>query len=75
MKYQTDNQNLKIWKLIWKYLGKGNTNVPGFDVPPVEDLLWGQTVSGKLYSSRTIIFIISKLNLKPTCWNKVELKL
>ena len=39
-------QNLKI---NLKYLGKGNTNVPGFDVPPVEDLLWGQTVSGNCF--------------------------
>jgi len=29
-----------------QHLGKGNTDVPGFEVPPVEDLLWGQTVSG-----------------------------
>jgi len=29
-----------------QHLGKGNTNVPGFEIPPVEDLLWGQTVSG-----------------------------
>jgi len=29
-----------------QHIGKGNTDVPGFDVPPVEDLLWGQTVSG-----------------------------
>ena len=29
------------------FSGKGNTNVPGFEIPPVEDLLWGQTVSGK----------------------------
>jgi len=29
-----------------QHIGKGNTEVPGFEVPPVEDLLWGQTVSG-----------------------------
>lgn len=29
-----------------QHIGKGNTDVPGFEVPPVEDLLWGQTVSG-----------------------------
>eukprot|EP00088_Acartia_fossae_P050348 TRINITY_DN5637_c0_g1_i4.p1 TRINITY_DN5637_c0_g1~~TRINITY_DN5637_c0_g1_i4.p1 ORF type:complete len:394 (+),score=108.61 TRINITY_DN5637_c0_g1_i4:643-1824(+) len=29
-----------------QHIGKGNTNVPGFEIPPVEDLLWGQTVSG-----------------------------
>ena len=30
----------------FSFLGKGLTEVPGFDLPPVEDLLWGQTVSG-----------------------------
>lgn len=29
-----------------QHIGKGSTNVPGFEVPNVEDLLWGQTVSG-----------------------------
>jgi len=29
-----------------QHIGKGNTDVPGFEVPNVEDLLWGQTVSG-----------------------------
>lgn len=29
-----------------QHIGKGNTDVPGFEVPSVEDLLWGQTVSG-----------------------------
>lgn len=29
-----------------QHIGKGHTEVPGFEVPPVEDLLWGQTVSG-----------------------------
>jgi len=29
-----------------QHLGKGNSEVPGFEVPPVEDLLWGQTVTG-----------------------------
>jgi len=29
-----------------QHIGKGNTNVPGFEIPPVEDLLWGQTVTG-----------------------------
>jgi len=29
-----------------QHMGKGLTEVPGFDLPPVEDLLWGQTVSG-----------------------------
>ena len=28
--------------------GNGLTEVPGFEIPPVEDLLWGQTVSGAL---------------------------
>ena len=28
------------------HIGKGNTHVPGFEVPKVETLLWGQTVSG-----------------------------
>lgn len=28
------------------HLAKGNTVVPGFDIPSVENLLWGQTVSG-----------------------------
>ena len=30
-----------------QHIGKGNTDVPGFEVPSVEDLLWGQTVSGE----------------------------
>ena len=30
-----------------QHIGKGHTDVPGFDVPSVEDLLWGQTVTGK----------------------------
>jgi len=29
-----------------QHIGKGVTEVPGFEVPNVEDLLWGQTVSG-----------------------------
>jgi hypothetical protein len=29
--------------------GKGNTDVPGFEIPPVENLLYGQTVSGTAY--------------------------
>ena len=29
-----------------QHIGKGNTNVPGFDVPNVEELLYGQTVTG-----------------------------
>lgn len=29
-----------------QHLGKGLTEVQGFDMPNVEDLLWGQTVSG-----------------------------
>ena len=30
-----------------QHIGKGNTNVPGFDVPNVEELLYGQTVTGE----------------------------
>ena len=29
-----------------QHIGKGNTNVPGFKVPNVEELLYGQTVTG-----------------------------
>lgn len=29
-----------------QHLGAGKTEVPGFDMPQVEDLLWGQTVTG-----------------------------
>jgi len=29
-----------------QHIGKGNTNVPGFDIPPVEELLYGQSVTG-----------------------------
>ena len=29
-----------------QHIGKGNTNVPGFDIPNVEELLYGQTVTG-----------------------------
>jgi len=29
-----------------QHIGKGVTEVPGFEIPNVEDLLWGQTVSG-----------------------------
>ena len=29
-----------------QHIGKGNTNVPGFEVPNVEELLYGQTVTG-----------------------------
>ena len=28
------------------HIGSGVTHVPGFDIPKVETLLWGQTVSG-----------------------------
>jgi len=28
------------------HIGKGNTNVPGFDVPKVTNVVWGQTVTG-----------------------------
>ena len=31
-----------------QHIGKGNTNVPGFEVPNVEELLYGQTVTGKI---------------------------
>ena len=30
-----------------QHIGKGNTNVPGFDIPNVEELLYGQTVTGE----------------------------
>ena len=30
-----------------QHIGKGNTKVPGFDIPPVEELLYGQTVTGE----------------------------
>jgi len=29
-----------------QYIGQGQTFVNGFDIPPVTDLVWGQTVSG-----------------------------
>jgi len=29
-----------------QHLGRGATSVPGFDLPPVETLIWGQSVSG-----------------------------
>jgi len=29
-----------------QHIGKGVTEVPGFEIPSVEDLLWGQSVSG-----------------------------
>ena len=28
------------------HIGSGVTHVPGFDIPKVETLLWGQTVTG-----------------------------
>ena len=30
-----------------QHIGKGNTNVPGFEVPNVEELLYGQSVTGR----------------------------
>lgn len=42
-----------------QHIGKGNTNVPGFDVPPVEDLLWGQTVSGTVERQAAHFFKIT----------------
>ena len=39
----------------FSFLGKGLTEVPGFDLPPVEDLLWGQTVSGNPFPFQVFI--------------------
>ena len=31
-----------------QHLAKGSTSVPGFEIPPVQSLEWGQTVSGSV---------------------------
>ncbi|XP_023337500.1 chaperone protein dnaJ 15 isoform X2 [Eurytemora carolleeae] len=42
-----------------QHLGKGLTDVPGFDVPKVEDLLWGQTVTGTVERQAAHFFRIT----------------
>ena len=53
-----------------QHIGKGNTNVPGFDIPPVEELLYGQSVTGEdnILSVSVCQFkirIINRIKYKP----------
>jgi hypothetical protein len=42
-----------------QHLGKGRTDVPGFQLPPVTDLLWGQTISGTVERQNAHFFRIT----------------
>lgn len=42
-----------------QHIGAGKTEVPGFEMPHVEDLLWGQTVSGTVERQAAHFFRIT----------------
>jgi len=42
-----------------QHLGAGRTEVPGFDMPKVEDLLWGQSVTGTVERQAAHFFRIT----------------
>ena len=49
-----------------QHLAKGSTSVPGFEIPPVQSLEWGQTVSGSVERQCAQFFklTVTELDLK-----------